>query len=62
MPYTCARWVQGGQAVLEQMKLPSWGSVVCLDAKQQPIVLFTSPWEIQVCQKDNPEVTMLELG
>ncbi|MEX0763005.1 MAG: peptide chain release factor 3 [Dehalococcoidia bacterium] len=62
LPYRCARWVKGGQATLDKMKVPGRSVLVCRDLKNQPILLFTSTWEMEYCQRENPEVEFQEVG
>jgi peptide chain release factor 3 len=56
LPFTMARWVARDiDEVTTKMSLPS-RSRVCTDSAGHPVVLFTSAWELELAQKDNPGV------
>jgi peptide chain release factor 3 len=54
LPYTMARWVTG----TENFSLPSRARL-CTDTHGGNVVLFTSAWELELAEKDNPGVEFL---
>ncbi|HEX7154702.1 MAG TPA: peptide chain release factor 3 [Thermoanaerobaculia bacterium] len=55
LPYKMARWIAGDIDVAVKMTLPS-RSRIALDKDEKPVILFTSPWELEYAQKENPGV------
>jgi peptide chain release factor 3 len=62
LPFTCARWIKGSEATLDRLILPRRGTLCCRDRQGRPVVLFSSTWELEYCQKENPDITLLEVG
>ena len=62
LPYTCARWVSGSEAALERLGYPRVASVRCEDGRDNPVVLFESPWNLDYCRRENPDLTFSEVG
>jgi peptide chain release factor 3 len=58
LPYKIARWVKGDVADVVSLNLPS-RSRVCLDSAGHAVVLFSSPWELEHAEKENPGVEFL---
>ena len=56
LPYKLARWVDRDVAEVARMTLPS-RSRVATDRNDHAVVLFTSDWELEYAQKENPGVT-----
>jgi peptide chain release factor 3 len=54
LPYKVARWIPNGQGVAN-LKLP-YAAIVVHDQLENTAVLFTSRWEAEYCQRENPEV------
>jgi len=54
LPFTMARWVVDA----ENISLPSRARL-CTDSAGHPVVLFSSAWELELAQKDNPGVEFL---
>jgi peptide chain release factor 3 len=52
LPFTMARWVSDA----DNLSLPS-RSRRCTDSEGRHVVLFTSAWELELAEKDNPKVT-----
>ena len=55
LPYKLARWIDKDADLVARMTLPS-RSRVATDHKGQAVVLFTSDWELDYAQKENPGV------
>ena len=56
LSFTMARWVDRDVSDVEKMNLPS-KSRVAIDNAGKPVVLFTSSWELEHAEKENPGVT-----
>ena len=55
LPYTMARWVAMDADAAAKLSLPS-KSRLAVDTAGQPVVLFTSQWELDYAEKENPGV------
>jgi peptide chain release factor 3 len=55
LPYKLARWMNRDIDAVLKMTLPSKSRIV-LDSVNEPVVLFTSSWELEYAQKENPGV------
>ena len=55
LPYKIARWVDRDVDEVAKMSLPS-KSRLAVDTDGRPVVLFTSEWELDYAQKENPGV------
>ncbi|HEX7705570.1 MAG TPA: peptide chain release factor 3 [Thermoanaerobaculia bacterium] len=55
LPYKIARWVDRDVDEVARMVLPS-RSRVATDSEGRAVVLFTSEWELDFAQKENPDV------
>jgi peptide chain release factor 3 len=55
LPYKMARWVDGDVAGVAKLTLPS-KSRIAVDTAGKPVVLFSSAWELEYAEKENPEV------
>lgn len=56
-----ARWVKAGGLALEKLSLPR--SVRrCCDRNGDTVILFTSRWELDYIQRENPEITLEEIS
>jgi len=58
LPYTMARWVAKPVDDVARMTLPS-RSRLAVDSTGDAVVLFTSPWELEYAEKENPGVSFL---
>ncbi|HEY0144423.1 MAG TPA: peptide chain release factor 3 [Thermoanaerobaculia bacterium] len=56
LPYKLARWVDRDIDEVARMTLPS-KSRVATDSAGKAVVLFTSSWELEYAEKENPGVT-----
>jgi peptide chain release factor 3 len=56
LPYKIARWVDRDIDEVAKMTLPS-KSRLAVDTDGKPVVLFTSTWELEYAEKENPGVT-----
>jgi len=55
LPYKIARWVDRDVHEVAKMTLPS-KSRLAVDNEGHPVVLFTSAWELEYAEKENPGV------
>ncbi len=55
LPYTIARWVEGDPDDVAKLSLPSRARVA-VDRNGHAVVLFTSSWELEYAEKENPGV------
>jgi peptide chain release factor 3 len=55
LPYKIARWIDRDPSDVARMSLPS-KSRVTVDRNGHAVVLFTSDWELEYAQKENPGV------
>jgi len=55
LPYKLARWVDRDPSLVERLTLPS-RTRVAVDGAGNAVVLFTSTWELEYAQKENPGV------
>ena len=53
LPYKLARWVNRDPSQVERLTLPS-RTRVAVDGAGNAVVLFTSTWELEYAQKENP--------
>jgi peptide chain release factor 3 len=56
LSFKMARWVDRDMHEVEKMTLPS-KSRIAVDTSEKPVILFTSAWELEYAQKENPGVT-----
>ena len=62
LPYTCARWVAGSEDDLERLGRSRLGNMRCVDRNDQPVLLFQSQWYLDYVQRENPGLTLSEIG
>ncbi len=62
LPFTCARWVKADSSALDQMSLSRHATRRCRDRQERPVILFSSIWDIEYCQKENPDITFAEIS
>ena len=55
LPYKLARWVDRDPSAVAAMTLPS-RSRVAVDSAGRAVVLFSSDWELEYAEKENPDV------
>ncbi|HEX8171630.1 MAG TPA: peptide chain release factor 3 [Thermoanaerobaculia bacterium] len=55
LPYKLARWIDRDIDDVVKMTLPS-KSRIAVDRNERPVVLFTSSWELEYAEKENPGV------
>ncbi|MEA2489666.1 MAG: peptide chain release factor 3 [Acidobacteriota bacterium] len=58
LPYKLARWIDKDVDLVARMSLPS-KSRVATDTNGRAVVLFSSSWELEYAQKENPGVEFL---
>ena len=57
LPYTVARWVDGGQAALDKVGRV-FNTLVVKDSWERPVLLFRNEWNCQQLQSDHPELKL----
>jgi peptide chain release factor 3 len=57
LPYTVARWVDGGWEALEKVGR-IFNTVTVKDSWQRPVLLFRNEWNCQQLQGDHPELKL----
>jgi peptide chain release factor 3 len=62
LPFTCARWVQADSKEIEKMSLSRHSNRRCHDRQGKLVVLFSSKWDLEYTQKQNKDITFIELG
>lgn len=62
LPFTCARWVRADNEALSKMSLSRRSNRRCRDRRGRPVVLFSSAWDLEYTQKENPDVEFLEMA
>ncbi len=55
LPYRMARWIDGDVGGVAKLTLPS-KSRIAVDSTGKPVVLFSSAWELEYAEKENPGV------
>jgi len=60
-PYECARWLRTGNETKERPQLLR-GMLACVDGRQLPAYLFSSTWEVEYFQRQNPGLELLEIS
>jgi len=55
LSFKMARWVDRELHEVEKMTIPS-KSRIAIDTAGKPVILFTSPWELDYAEKENPGV------
>src|SRR5205807_3149289 len=58
LPYKLARWIDRDVHDVAKLNLPS-RSKICIDSAGKTVVLFSSQWELDYAEKENPDVTFL---
>jgi len=58
LPYKIARWIDRDIDAVAKMSLPS-KSRLAVDNEGRPVVLFSSTWELEYAEKENPGVHFL---
>ncbi len=62
LPYTEARWIEGDADAVAAVKWPSRGTLALRDREGRQVVLFTSRWDLEYCERQNPKVRFATLG
>lgn len=58
LPYKLARWVDRDPSAVAAMTLPS-RSRIAVDSSGRAVVLFSSAWELEYAQKENPGIEFM---
>jgi len=56
LPYTMARWVDMDVDLAAKLNLPS-RTRLATDTTGRAVILFSTSWELELAEKDNPAVT-----
>ncbi|MFN2239333.1 MAG: peptide chain release factor 3 [Thermoanaerobaculia bacterium] len=59
LPYRFARWLSGSDPKVDRVRQPG-NSRRVIDLDERPVMLFSSDWELETVQKENPDVRFLE--
>jgi peptide chain release factor 3 len=62
LPYVCARWIKAPEDKIGRVQWPSTGVLKVRDRNDSLVCLFTSVWELNYLQRENPELTFSEVG
>jgi peptide chain release factor 3 len=57
LPYSVARWVDGGWEALEKVGR-IFNTVTVKDSWERPVLLFRNEWNCQQLQGDHPELKL----
>lgn len=61
LPFTCARWVKADSKAIEKMSISRQSNRCCRDRQGRLVILFSSTWYMEYTQKENPDVTFIEI-
>jgi len=61
LPFACARWFEAEQPDRAEIIWPS-RCKLAEDRQGQPVVLFSSEWELNYCREKNPRLALREWG
>lgn len=56
LSHALARWVSGPETALAELLLPS-RAMRCTDRDERLVILFQTLWDLEYCEKRNPDVT-----
>jgi len=62
LPFTCARWVKADRKAIEIVSLSRRSNRRCRDLQGRLVILFSSTWDLEYTQKQNPDITFIEIG
>ncbi len=62
LPYSCARWVKGDKDAIDKVFYFKGHNRQFRDHHGRQVLLFSSLWEVEYCQKENPDVIFMEMG
>ena len=62
LPYSCARWVVGEKEAIDRVFHLRRHDRQFRDSHGRMVLLFSSTWEFDYCQRENPGVKFLEMG
>ncbi|MDD4465552.1 MAG: peptide chain release factor 3, partial [Dehalococcoidales bacterium] len=61
LPFSCARWVEGEKEAIDKVFGLRSHDRQFRDLQGRMVLLFSSSWEVDYCQKENPGVTFREM-
>lgn len=61
LPFTCPRWIENRNGGTSEIILRS-GALRCRDRHGKPVVLFSSTWDVEYFEKENPDILLAEVG
>lgn len=62
LSFTSARWVKADATALDKMSLSRSSTRLCRDRQERLVILFSSTWALEHTQRENPDVTFVEMG
>ena len=60
--FTSARWVKADAAAQGKMNLSRSSTRLCRDRQDRQVILFSSAWALEYTQRENPDITFLEIA
>ncbi|MPZ16896.1 MAG: peptide chain release factor 3 [Luteitalea sp.] len=60
--YVSARWVAGSDEAMRAIELPGQGVLQATDRQGRLVLLFASSWELDYCQRKNPDLELLAVA
>jgi peptide chain release factor 3 len=61
LPFTCARWIDNRNGAIDRIILRS-GALRCRDRSGKSVLLFSSTWDVEYFERENPEIVLAEVG
>jgi peptide chain release factor 3 len=61
LPFTCARWIENRNGARSEIILRS-GALRCRDREGKSVVLFSSTWDVEYFERENPDIIVAEVG
>lgn len=62
LSYLSARWVSGTAESIRAIELPAHGVLQTTDRQGRLVLLFASSWELQYCERQNPDLEFLTIA
>ena len=62
LPYTVARWIEGGWDVADKMKGNTYNAQFFKDVYDRPVLLAKNKWALDSIQEKYPDIKLLEVA
>ena len=62
LPVACARWIVDRGISFDRLKLSRRAGLRCRDRDGRPVILFSSTWDLERFQKDDPDVALSDVS